>query len=198
MTERNYPADMERVLELEREHVQLHVDLLKALDKLYLAQKGHGNVRDREMETSLATRRQLQLSLEKSAAILRAMERLSKLETGHGNDFKTTEDLLASRLNALMQENYELDYKVKELLRREDEISQSFREERNQYFQLVSNMTEVSDKIHAQKREKPSHPRPTTLTDQEKASQQRIIDQNQQIEELLLALKIHGGYDPLG
>ncbi|QLQ79033.1 hypothetical protein HG537_0B03800 [Torulaspora globosa] len=185
---------MERVLELERDHVQLHNDLLSALDKLYLLQLGHGTLKDREADNTLTIRRQLQLSLEKSSAILRTIQRMSRLQDHSNNDFNTTEDLLASRLSNLMQQNYELDYKVKELLEREEIANQQLLHERKRYFNLIAKMTETSDKIHKQTTITTPNPIAHTLQDQEK---QDIIDQNEQIQELLLALKIHGGYDPL-
>lgn len=194
------------MLELEQEHVQLHEELLRALDRLYLAQQGHGDLRDREAEDSLTTRRQLQLSMEKGAAMLRALQRISKLQDTNETGFKTTEDLLAARLGDLMQENYELDYKVKDLLKKETTINRDLREERIRYSDLVAKMTEASDRIHEQKRantaaSNPADANSVTETDRQRsdrqANRQAINDQNQQIEELFLALKIHGGYDPL-
>ncbi|QLL31520.1 hypothetical protein HG536_0B03840 [Torulaspora globosa] len=193
---------MERVLELEREHVQLHDELLSALDKLFLLQLGHGNLKDREAESSIAIRRQLQLSLEKSAAILTAIQRMSKLQHSEDSDVRTTEDILASRLANLMQENYELDYTVKELLEKEEKANQDLLDERTRYFDLIAKMTEVSDKIHKQKQASLAagalpDSTPVAHTPREKEKQQAIIDQNEQIQELLVALKVHGGYDPL-
>lgn len=193
---------MERILELEQEHVQLHDELLSALDKLYLQQLGHRDLKDREAESTIAIRRQLQLSIEKSAAILRALQRMSRLPSGNDTDFKTTEDLLASRLTNLMQENYELDYTVKELLQREETATQTLLDEQKRYSDLVAKMTELSDKINKQKQASSAaaalpDPAPTAHTPREKQKRQAVTDQNEQIQELLLALKVHGGYDPL-
>lgn len=185
---------MERIQELEREHVQLYGELLKALDKLYQLQRGHGRIRDKDAESTLATRRQLQMSIEKSAAMIRTLERLLKYEGNPGMGLTTTEDLLAMRLGKLMQENYEMDYEVADIMKREDKVRQEFREERLQYSRLSTRLRELSDKINSQK-ETPDE------SDEIKSiptpGRSEIINENERIEELLLALKIHGGYDPL-
>lgn len=188
---------MERVQELEREHALLYSELLKALDKLYLLKRGHGQLRDKDSESTLATRRLLQMSIEKSAAMLRTLERLQKYGDTSDADFTTTEDLLASRLGKLMKENYDLDYKVAEFLTKEEEAQQELRAERIRYSRLTARLKELSDNINGLKDKNDQNENPESNNSLQAPARPEIISENARIEELLIALKIHGGYDPL-
>lgn len=188
---------MERIYELEREHVEVYGELLKALDKLYLVQRGYVGTRDKDNETILATRRQLQMSIEKSAAIIRTLERRLKSKHTQGVDLDSTEDILASRLAKLMHDNYEMDYKVTGLLERETQVRQELEEERIRYSKLVGRLRQLSDEINGEKPSNEDIPETRSENETPKRGNVDIVSENERIEQLLLALKIHGGYDPL-
>lgn len=69
-------APLEKVRQLERRHVEVHLQLLKALDELYLTKEDRQNfVLTKEQESQLEDRHMLQMSLEKSIAISKAIRR---------------------------------------------------------------------------------------------------------------------------
>ncbi|AQZ18744.1 MCM16 (YPR046W) [Zygosaccharomyces parabailii] len=182
---------MERVVELEKQHVLMHGELLKALDELYLLQQGAKL--DREKERTAQVRRQLQMSLEKSAAILRALDRLGhEQRISEPLSENSTERLLANRLRNLMNENYRLDGNVNEILTKQTELSEELRKKRSYYWSLVDRLKRLSADIDIQeptaKGEELQEPTTSDGTELEK--------ENETIEQLLIALKVHGGYDP--
>lgn len=182
---------MERVVELEKQHVLIHGELLKALDELYLLQQG-ANL-DREKERTAQVRRQLQMSLEKSAAVLRALDRFGQEQRiSEPLSETSTERLLANRLGNLMNENYRLDGNVSEILTKQTELSDDLRKKRRYYWALVDRLKRLLADIDIQepaaKGEEVQEPNASDYTELEK--------ENETIEQLLIALKVHGGYDP--
>lgn len=76
MSDRNIYDPLEKVRKLERRHVEVHLQLLKALDELYLTKEDRQNfMLAREQEAQLEDRHMLQMSLEKSVAISKAIKR---------------------------------------------------------------------------------------------------------------------------
>lgn len=189
---------MERIIELEHEHVIVYNELLKTLDQLYFAQQERGQL-DREMERTLEIRRQFQMSLDKTAAILRALERLStNREQGSATN---TEYILAKRLRTLMQDNYQMDQKIEIFMQKEEILSTELRQERKQYWELVDKLKVVAGKADTDQndviQQKDHQEDAITTTHDSTLDQKKEIEmENEVIEELLIALKIHGGYDP--
>lgn len=191
---------MERIVELEHEHVIVHNELLKTLDKLYLAQQERGQL-DSEMERTLEIRRQFQMSLDKSSAILRALERLSISGDREQGSTNNTEYILAERLRKLMQDNYQMDQKIESFLEKEKRLSAELRQERKVYCELVDKLKVVAGKANTDQsdviQQKHHQEVAITTTDDSPPEQKKRIEmENEVIEELLIALKIHGGYDP--
>lgn len=184
---------MDRIVELEQEHAQVYNDLLKALDNLYVLKQDSGKLNS-EMEKTLEIRRQLQISLEKSAATLRAIQRFTQ-DRGSDKKSASTEDILGDRLMKIMQDNYNIDYKIKDFLKREDELSGELRRERSAYWELVERFKKATGTINEQTAESPSESRSIQTIDEDN-NLQTVMDQNEILEQLLVALKIHGGYDP--
>lgn len=191
---------MERIVELEHEHVIVHNELLKTLDKLHLAQQERGQL-DNEMERTLEIRRHFQMSLDKSSAILRALERLSISKDKEQGSTNNTEYILAERLRKLMQDNYQMDEKIASFLEKEKGVSAELRQERKGYCELVDKLKVVAGKANTDQsdaiQQKDHQEVAITTTDDSAPEQKKGIEmENEVIEELLIALKIHGGYDP--
>ncbi|QLG71460.1 hypothetical protein HG535_0B05020 [Zygotorulaspora mrakii] len=209
---------MERAFALEQEHVQAYNELLRTLDTLYLLNNDLGTVTP-EMKKTLEIRRQLQVNLEKSASILRTIERVAARVDEDGNEIPqrvSTEDILADRLVKVMQENYEIDYKVKESLALEQQLATELREEKVKYLNSVQQYRQVcahvkhqsgpksdnaslsansTDESH-QSRQGDQVDKAGQVDEVDEVDEQIIINQNETLRQLLLALKIHAGYDP--
>lgn len=182
---------MERIFELEKQHVLLYEELLQALDELYLLQQGAKL--DREKERNAQVRLQLQMSLEKSAAILKTLDRLGQEQRLQERAPEaTTERLLALRLGEHMHKNYQLDGRVSETLAKQVELSKELRDKRNRYWSLVDQLKRFSTTtdMHEPEAEQEELQQSTT------PDEARLDQENDTIEQLLIALKVHGGYDP--
>lgn len=181
-----------RIQELEERHVKVHKELLEVLDDLYLAQHGIISL-DKEKRRATEVRRQIQMSLEKSAVILRALERLGQQNSVTNSGDSTTEGLLAQRLGRLMDANYKLDHTVSQVLSRQLELSAQLRDERKIYETLSDRLKQVSLQLQTSKPESEIHQEPEKEFQlQEDSSLER---ENETIEQLLIALKVFGGYD---
>ncbi|CAR29820.1 ZYRO0G17754p [Zygosaccharomyces rouxii] len=181
-----------RIQELEEQHVRVHKEMLQTLDELYLAKLGSTSL-DKEKRRTAEVRRQLQMSLEKSAVILRALERLGKQKSGTDDSDSTTEGLLAQRLGKLMDTNYKLDHTVSTTLSRQIELSKQLRNERKTYDTLANQLRQVSSQLQADKSasEIQQEPEPISLLQEDP----QLERENDTIEQLLIALKVFGGYD---
>lgn len=181
-----------RVQELEERHVKVHKELLEVLDELYLVQHGNTSL-DKEKRRATEVRRQIQMSLEKSAVILRALERLGQQDFVTNSGDSTTEGLLAQRLGRLMDANYKLDHTVSQILSRQLELSAQLRDERKIYETLSDRLKQVSLQLQASKPVIELHQEPKIESQlQEDSSLER---ENETIEQVLIALKVFGGYD---
>lgn len=182
-----------RIEELEERHVRVHKELLQTLDDLYLAQHG-GTSLDKEKRRTAEVRRQLQMSLEKGAVILRALERLGQQEPStDSSENMTTEGLLAQRLGRLMESNYKLDHTVSRTLSRQLELSRQLRSERKKYDTLADRLRQVSSQLQASRSVTEIQQEPETESQLQEDS--LIERENDTIEQLLISLKVFGGYD---
>lgn len=186
-----------RIQKLEERHVQVHKELLQVLDELYLTQHGGNPSLDKEKRRTAEVRRQLQMSLEKSSVILRALERFQQRDSDTSNNDLTTEDLLAQRLGKLMDTNYKLDHSVSQTLSRQMELSRELRSERNTYHALSERLKEVSSQLQRSKSESEIQQEQETefQTPQQDSENSPLERENETIEQLLIALKVLGGYD---
>lgn len=186
---------MERkIQELEKLHVTVYKELLEVLDELYLVQLGNVSL-NKEARRTAEVRRQLQMSLEKSVVILRALERLGQRDTiASQHQGPTTEGILAERLGKLMDANYKLDHEVSQTLSRELELSKQLRSERKMYEALADQMKQVSSQLKTNESVTTQEPESEPLTD----SETRLEGESDTIEQFLIAVKVLGGYDFVG
>ncbi|CCE63143.1 hypothetical protein TPHA_0E00470 [Tetrapisispora phaffii CBS 4417] len=191
---------MERIARLEEEHVKTHSELLKALDTLYLLKKSGG--KDIELnpdrKQQLETRTKVQLSLQKSIPLLRSINSVSNMQNGNDNSGKSTtenpdipsaEKMLANRLGSFMEEDYEKTQALFEAMNLETEEREELQREQQRYEALIAQYKDLASKLDdklAKQKEMNEHA--TAVSDEE------YLRQNETMEQLLLALKIHGGY----
>ncbi|CCD26956.1 Mcm16p NDAI_0J00640 [Naumovozyma dairenensis CBS 421] len=168
---------LQEISRLEREHVQIHSQLLSALDEIYLLREGGVAMMNEKVEKEshlLELRKQLQLSLDKSAAILKTFERTNAMSNSGGdredteesaggiintavlndakmvNDIneqnnKSIENILAKRLRDMMDVNFHQDFQLNELLTKQDEMLQKLYLERRRFHQLKSKLVSVAE-----------------------------------------------------
>ncbi|EDO18821.1 hypothetical protein Kpol_1028p97 [Vanderwaltozyma polyspora DSM 70294] len=191
---------MDRITSLEKEHVEVHQKLLKVLDQLYLKKNGLSTNLNRGEETRLENRLQLQLSLEKSGAILRTIERTFNTENSSADidfdDFtelkpevtSSVEHFLALRLATIMKQNYELDKMLSETLKKDLESYQELYSEHQNYRNLMQKFISLSSSLEAKKTS-------DDLTNEDTESDTKLALENETIEQLILALKVNGGYN---
>lgn len=156
----NISGQLEKVRQLERRHVEVHLQLLKALDELYLTKEDRQNfVLTREQEARLEDRHMLQMSLEKGIAISKAIKRnlqesqpidkVGNVATsnadvdGHITISTTSEDRLASELIKLSEDNFSLDFKLIEALEPVRQLSQEYNKRRQEFEKLKSELNQL-------------------------------------------------------
>lgn len=197
---------MDRIAKLEQGHVEVHTRLLKSLDQLYLLRNNLSPKLSLEHEQQMEVRRQLQLSLEKSVAIIRTLQRVAEdqakilISNDTQNDSEipptnataiatatSTEHLLAIQLENLMEENYELDDRLSKVLKEESNVQDSFQQERQKYSILLTQFKDLADTINEQQ--------DNSTEDIATCNDPELLKENITLEELIIALKVHGGYN---
>lgn len=158
---------MERIRQLERRHVQVHSQLLQALDELYLTKEDRQNfILTKEQEAQLKDRHAMHMSLEKSVAISKAMQRGLQFErdqddevaedevetittTAANNNIlnSTSEDKLAIKLNQLNTDNYVLDGVLVKKLHKLKPLSEEYNSRRQEFDRLSSELSELTSKL---------------------------------------------------
>lgn len=189
----NQSEKFHKIRVLEKEHVDIFNQLLRVLDDLYLERSHQSRkiiIKD-EQESLLRLRRQMQKGLEESAAILRTLERIDKLDPNKETDLESlsVEDVLASRVKKLMDKNYKLETEAVQLINQRFNVEVAIGKEENRFLELRQQLTEL-DELYGVDPEKVNNSAPTEIDSTE---YNRLKRQNSALKELLTALKIHSG-----
>lgn len=167
---------MDRIRQLERRHVQVHSQLLQALDELYLTKEDRQSfVLSKEQEAQLKDRHAMQMSLEKSVAISKAMQRGLQFEQDQDDELSenevekttaramaanrnsilnsTSEDKLAIKLNQLNTDNYALDGVLAKKLDKLKPLCEEYNSRRQEFDRLTSELAEMTSKLPIQETE---------------------------------------------
>lgn len=91
-----------------------------------------------------------------------------------------------------MNENYRLDGNVSEILTKQTELSEELRKRRRYYWSLVDRLKQLSADIDIQEPVSKGE----GLQEPNNSDDIELEKENETIEQLLVALKVHGGYDP--
>lgn len=160
---------MERVRQLEKRHVQVHSQLLQALDELYLTKEDRQNfVLSRNQEAQLQERHMLHMSLEKSVAISKAMKRTlekgadeeeeyegeERIENGDAgraaiDNFTgaTNEDKVAARLNQLCVDTFGLDEELVKMLEKLHPLEEEYNTRCQEFAQLKIQLSQITSNL---------------------------------------------------
>lgn len=182
---------LDRIRALEKEHVDIFNQLLRVLDELYLERSHESRkviIKD-EQESLLRLRRQMQKGLEESAAILRTLERIDKLDYEEKSESLSVEDILASRIKKLMDNNYKLETEAIQLINQRFNSELTIFEEESRFLNLRQQLNDL-DELYGTKTDntdRPPHAEPET------SEFNALRRQNSALRELLTALKIHSG-----
>lgn len=133
----------DEVAKLEEEHSIVHMKLLQTLDLLYLQKKeGRQFMPPVEVLQVIEIRNQLQMSMDKTAALLRSIDKYQNYSTLDTNI--TAETVLAVRLRDLQERNYQLDLKLTPLIE-QDQLSRSkLTNERQRHQDLVDRLQDFN------------------------------------------------------
>ncbi|CCF56368.1 hypothetical protein KAFR_0B00690 [Kazachstania africana CBS 2517] len=184
---------LRRIVELERKHTQLYHSLLESLDELYMVKaqgdgEPSGEIKlDQNQRHMLEIRRNLQMSMEKSATILKTLDRLNKIKKNE--DVVNVEDMIAVRIKELMEDNFQIDSKITKLLSEQNKLLESLRTEKTKYRNLVERLQTVHPKHNRVTVENSSD----SDTDADLDEERQLELENETIAELLVALKVYSG-----
>ncbi|CAL9729771.1 inner kinetochore subunit Mcm16p [Monosporozyma unispora] len=198
---RNQMDPIEKIRQLERRHVQVHSQLLQALDELYLTKEDRQNfILSKEQEAQLKDRHALHMSIEKSVAIAKAMqrglqyvwnendeleeEREDDEDDDHNNESgaaignimnSTSEDKLAIKLNQLSTDNYALDEALVKKLDKLKPLSEEYNSRRQEFDRLQSELSEITSKL-------PTHNPESEIDEGELDSNEPLTDRDSELE----------------
>lgn len=192
-------AKLDKIKKLEYEHARTFESLLKAVDDLYLA-KQTGNIftPNEEQERLLRTRRHFQMDMERSASLLRAFDHWDKtnLESetdgtaingskeSPANRYESGEKILETRLQNLLHSNIDLDAKTTAKLKKIKELNELIGNRRVRFNELQEELSVLGRDLDARES------RQYVDDDQHDTD---IIKENEILQELLIALKVHSG-----
>ncbi|AJV91271.1 minichromosome maintenance- protein [Saccharomyces cerevisiae] len=165
----------ERIQQLEKEHVEVYRELLITLDRLYLIRKhNHAVILSHTQQRLLEIRHQLQINLEKTALLIRLLEKPDNT------------NVLFTKLQNLLEESNSLDYELLQSLGAQSSLHKQLIESRAERDELMSKLIELSSKF----------PKPTIPPDDGDTAgkQVEVEKENETIQELMIALQIHSGY----
>lgn len=198
---RNQMDPIEKIRQLERRHVQVHSQLLQALDELYLTKEDRQNfILSKEQEAQLKDRHALHMSIEKSVAIAKAMqrglqyvwnendeleeEREDDEDDDHNNESgaaignimnSTSEDKLAIKLNQLSTDNYALDEALVKKLDKLKPLSEEYNSRRQEFDRFQSELSEITSKL-------PTHNPESEIDEGELDSNEPLTDRDSELE----------------
>lgn len=185
---------LNKLKKLEKEHVEIYYNLLQSLDELYLLKEQSSDVElDNNNRFLMEIRTQLQMSMDKSVAMLKAFERLNNQKNNIINeeDLQSTpaEDILAKRMQALMDENFNLDSKINTTLERYVTESTKLRESRSRYHELTKTLQSLHSEIKQQTNQQNADDSYSSTNINEEDN--KMEEENEIISQLLIALKVH-------
>ena len=175
----------ERVCALEREHVDLYTQLLRVLDELHLerSNSNHKVIIKDEQENLMKVRRQMQCGLEESAAILSPLQRANQMDK---DGERSLEDLVAERLNSLMERHYSTETECMQIINARLDVSTKIFDEQKKFMKLREELQELDKLYGDQGLDAPAKPAKT-------AEQEQLERENETLRELLVALQVYSG-----
>lgn len=214
---------LDQIKELEREHVEVYSHLISTLDELYLLRGGYYAAGELNLDEKhlLEMRRQLQMSLDKSGAMLKTFQRLNlKKKKKNGNivglatddqeaeqeqeqEKEGDEEILAMRLGDLMKDNFKLDEQLFDAHGEMDETLRTLFNEKKQHRKLLGQLTEADharqSRIKESQNESQYHRKnaasrrdiSTASDDEQDVTLQR---ENLALEELLKSMQVLTGH----
>ncbi|CCH61803.1 hypothetical protein TBLA_0F02640 [Henningerozyma blattae CBS 6284] len=147
----------EKIESLEKTHSMVHNELLLTIDLLYLQKKaGYQLSFSPDLMQKLEIRRNIQMSLEKTGAILKSVVKSGSMAKQPGSaPALTTEELLAQRLQDLERQNHDLALSIYELDDQNTFLRSILDKERDKYSQLLQKFQNecqiLTDKVTHQK-----------------------------------------------
>ncbi|GMM58967.1 Mcm16 protein [Maudiozyma humilis] len=190
---------LDHIRDLERRHVEIYYQLLETLDELYLVKETDGDIALDATQTSLLEmRRQMQFNVDKSVALAKTYERLNNMrKSGEGTTAThSEEDLLALSLEKELQEGETLNARVYSAYEENKELVRTLQEETAKYRALILRLQKLRPaRGLAQSPNTLDSPSTgsTSLTTNAVREDTRITSENEVLEQLLTALRIHTG-----
>lgn len=193
--------DLVKVVELERKHVEVYIELLKAVDELYLIKQEKHDIELSSNEINmLEMRNQMRLSMDKSIAVLKAIDRLNNVEKNGQNieDIDSVEDKLALNLRNQLDKGIEIDAKVNTTMNETSDLVASLQKETIKYNNLTKRLQELqaarernSGSSQEYNHDISDGDKQLTDSDNRLDDETRLTNENEVLKQLLIALKVH-------